>query len=84
MADERPAIAVAEDVNVFLQSKTGIAYLNVLQSQYNQWHHAAEQAGGTMEGKAMLVERAAGLRYAIDWLQERNDNYANGYYEKKK
>lgn len=80
---QTPAIEIAEDINGFLASSTGQHLIKTLNDKYQLWHHQAEQVG-TIEGKAMLVERAAGLKFAIDWLSERNTNYENGYYDKKK
>jgi hypothetical protein len=80
---QTPAVEIAEDIYGFMHSSTGKHLIKTFTDEYHTLHRKAEQAT-TMESKAMLVERAAGVKYAIDWFQERKTNYESGYYTKKK
>ena len=63
-------IAVSERVKAFLVTPLGKQFMLVLHTEYNDLHQAAE-AATTMEQKALNVERAAGVKFAIGWLLER-------------
>lgn len=76
-------LTVAEDVNAFLLSDLGKIYMTALNGKYNEMHHKAELETMSAEQKAFYVERAAGLKIAMNWMISRKQNYDNGAYEKK-
>lgn len=72
-----------EDVHAFVGSDLGEQYLTSLSAKYNEMHHKAELETMTAEQKAFYVERAAGIKFAIDWLVNRNGQYERGDLEDK-
>jgi hypothetical protein len=74
---------MAEDVHAFILSDLGKYYMQSLSAKYNEMHHKAELETMTAEQKAFYVERAAGMKFAIDWMINRNGQYESGYYDKK-
>lgn len=74
---------LAEQCAEFVKGELGTYYLKVLSVQYNAFHQQAEDASLTAEQKAGLVDRAAGLKFAIDWLTSRQQMYDRGDFNKK-
>lgn len=68
----------------FIETDLGEQYLTSLSLQYNVLHQRAEAEGLSMEQKAFLVERAAGLKTAITYLTSRAEQLDKGYYDEKK
>jgi len=62
---------VAEAADAFAKSEFGERFLSALSLQYNGWHQDAESEQLTSEQKAMKVERAAGVKWAIDYVTTR-------------
>lgn len=73
----------AEDVHAFMLSDLGKQYMQSLSAKYNEMHHKAELETMTAEQKAFYVERAAGIKFAIDWFVNRNQQHESGYFDKK-
>lgn len=82
--EPRPIEEIAQDVNKFLLTDTGLRYLEALQTEYSSLHIQAENKDLSLERKGMLIERAAGVKWCIDWLAQRSDNFERGIYSKKK
>ena len=74
---------LAEAIKDFTASDLGQDYLTALGLQYNGLHHAAESEDLSIEQKAMKIERAAGVKWAIDYLTSRETLLDQGYYKKK-
>lgn len=72
-----------EDVHAFMLSDIGLSFMRSLNTKYNDLHHKAELESMTAEQKAFYVERAAGIKFAIDWMANRNQQHESGYFEKK-
>lgn len=65
----------------FIETDFGAFYIQQLSLQYNALHQAAESEEMSVERKALTVERAAGLKKAIDFLTTRSALSAAGYHE---
>jgi hypothetical protein len=74
---------MAEDVHAFILSDLGKQYMAALSGKYNEYHHKAEIENMTAEQRAYYVVKAAGVKEAIDWMVNRNQQHESGYYEKK-
>ena len=72
---------VATLINQFLETELGQLYVEQLSVHYNGLHQAAEAQGLDIEHKALLVERAAGVKFAITWLTSRDELLAQGYFK---
>jgi len=83
MKDKLTAKKVAELCQIFLSSEFGKYYITQLSLQYNALHQEAEKHGLSLAQKAMCVERAAGVKLAIDFLQERARLLEGGHFDKK-
>lgn len=81
--DPVDAQKMSEDVHAFMLSDLGIYFMQSLSTKYNDLHHKAELETMTAEQKAFYVERAAGLKFAIDWVANRNQQHESGYFDKK-
>jgi len=66
----------------FLGTEYGKHVLAKLSVIYNAFHHEAED-GKTMEVKALAVERAAGVKEAIDLLTRDAALYKQGHFNKE-
>lgn len=71
---------IAELADAFLESDFGKHYIQQLQLNYNTLHHEAESQNATAEQKAFLVERAAGVKFAIDYLFLRRQRVLDGEF----
>lgn len=80
---EPTAKQLAELAQAFLETDFGQYYLQVMSVQYNALHQAAESKELSIEQKALQVERAAGLKWAINWLTNQDQLLKQGYYEEK-
>lgn len=76
-------LQTVEDVHAFILSDLGKQFMAAMASKYNDFHHKAELETMTAEQKAFYVERAAGVKYAIDWMANRNQQYESGYHDRK-
>jgi hypothetical protein len=74
---------VASDVHQFLASELGKFYIDSLAVKYNELHQTAEDEGLTAGQKAAKIDRAAGLKMAIDFLTMRNAAFERGEFEDK-
>ena len=74
---------IAEMASSFLESDFGKLYLGYLNTQYNVLHQSAEADDLDVNRKAMKVERAAGVRFGIDWLTGKDKLLKTGYYDEK-
>lgn len=72
-----------EDVHAFMLSDLGKQFMVGMSAKYNDMHHKAELETMTAEQKAFYVERAAGIKFAIDWFTNRNGQYERGDLQKK-
>lgn len=81
LMDNRTDKQIAEMASQFVASEFGQYYLTMLSTEYNGWHQEAE-GDLSVEQKALKVERAAGLRFAIDWLTGKDKLVKSGYYDK--
>ena len=81
MSDE--LVAISEQAKAFLASPFGKQYIAALGMQYNGLHQDAEREDLSPSQKAMKVERAAGVKFAISYLEERA-RYKDIEDEKKK
>lgn len=79
MTDQR---LIAEAAKEFANSDFGKHFITKLSLTYNGLHHDAEKAE-TVEAKAMKVERAAGVKVAIDFISERIALLDNGHFDNK-
>lgn len=73
-----------QDISLFLSTDTGVKYLHALELKYNSLHRDAENVTLNIEQKAMSIERAAGVKWCIEWLTQRSISFETGYYTKKK
>ncbi len=73
----------AELVHDFLGTELGEHYLTQLSLQYNGLHQAAESEALTFEQKALKVEKAAGVKVAIDILTQADALHEAGYFKTK-
>lgn len=74
---------IAERAHAFMQTEFGQLFLTSLSGIYNDMHHKAEKEDLSIEQKALYVERAAGIKVAIDWMLERKANHDRGLFAKK-
>lgn len=74
---------VAEQVQAFLATPLGKRYLQTLSVQYNNLHQEAESEALTPGQKAAKIDRAAGVKFAINWLTDREALRAAEYFAKK-
>lgn len=74
---------LAKAISKFLSTELGEQFLTTLSLHYNDLHHQAEDVALTAEQKAMKVERAAGVKWCIDYLTQRQKNLEDGYWAKK-
>jgi hypothetical protein len=81
MTDLDP-MTLAEKLTAFMDSDTGLALLTAMNNEYNQLHHKAEDFTLSMEHKAYKVERAAGIKWCIDWMMTRKANLERGAYKR--
>jgi hypothetical protein len=72
---------LAQDIHLFLEDELGKHLIKQLSYKYNELHQAAESEDLTIEQKALKVERAAGLKWALDYLLTRNQRFVEGYWE---
>lgn len=75
---------VARLTHDFLETDLGKHHLAQLSVQYNGLHQEAESEKLSIEQKALKIERAAGLKIAIDLLTGPERLLAQGYFEKVK
>ena len=73
--------ALAELSHDFLQTPLGEYFLTQLSVHYNALHQAAESEELSLAQKAMKIERAAGVKFAIDWFTSRDALLAQGYFK---
>lgn len=80
--DELTDKQIAELAQQFLESDFGQYYLSQMNLQYNGLHQRAE---GDIEPhqKARFVDNAAGLKFAIGWLTNRDALLKAGHYAEK-
>jgi hypothetical protein len=81
-APELDPMTLAEKLTAFLDGDAGPVYLNALNTEYRQLHHKSEDTSLPPYQKAYLVERAAGIKWCIDWLMTRKRNLEDGRYSK--
>lgn len=74
---------IAEMANEFTESLFGKWYLSQLSGKYNELHHQAESEELGVDQKAAKVDRAAGVKKAIDIVMERRQRYLSGEFDKK-
>jgi hypothetical protein len=79
--DDTDARTVAEYEADFAQSDYGQYILEKIMVQYNELHHAAEAEDIGAEAKAFKVERAAGLKLAIDLLTANANLMDSGIFD---
>lgn len=84
MSDELTPKQIAEEANAFIDSPFGKHFINQLQIKYNSLHHDAEHVDLSAEQKAYRVERAAGVKMAIDYLFMRRQRVESGEFDEKK
>lgn len=72
----------AEMATAFLETPFGQHYITELGLIYNGLHQDAERGDLSFEQKALKVERAAGVRQAIDWLKGRQGALKAGVFPK--
>lgn len=77
------AKSAAEAASEFLASEFGQVYIAALSLKYNSLHQEAEDPELSIERKAFLIERAAGLKLAIDYLTVRDDAVKRGDFVKE-
>jgi hypothetical protein len=65
----------------FLKTELGELFVEQLSLHYNNLHQEAEGDSLTIEQKAMKIERAAGVKFAITWLTSRDELLAQGYWK---
>lgn len=83
MTDGQPNLEkMARLASAFLDTEYGTYYLTTLSELYNDEHHLAEKADSA-EQKAAHVDRAAGMRRAIDLLTHDAQMLQSGYFDKK-
>lgn len=75
---------IAELVSEFLETDLGEHYLATLGVEYNGLHQEAESESLTASQKAMKIERAAGVKFAINWLTQRKTLLDGGHLKKKR
>lgn len=80
--DKPTAKQVAEMASEFLKTPFGEMFIAAASLQYNGLHHEAEDQTATCEQKAFKVERAAGVKWAIDYLTQRAELLKQGDYFK--
>lgn len=69
---------VARMASAFLKTPFGEYFVDALSLKYNALHQQAEDETIGSERKAFLVERAAGVKVAIDYLLVRQANLDAG------
>lgn len=74
----------AELAKKFAETEFGDFMLMSLGQKYNDLHHDAEGSSLTIEQKAMLIERAAGLKLAIDFVMVRVEAAKRGDFKDDK
>jgi hypothetical protein len=74
----------AELARMFTESEFGQFMMLALSQKYNELHHAAEDETLGIEKKAMIVERAAGLKIAIDFIVNRTEAAKLGEFKDDK
>lgn len=74
---------LAIEAKAFTESRFGQVLLKQLSLHYNALHQEAESEGLTVEQKVMKIERAAGAKWAIDYIMTRVKSLDEGYYDKK-
>jgi hypothetical protein len=70
----------AQEAADFLKTDYGMHYLQLLSIKYNQLHQEAEAERLDASAKAFLVERAAGVKFAIDKLTENANLLREGVF----
>lgn len=70
----------AQAAHDFLETRFGKHFIEQLSMRYNVLHQSAEREKMTSEQKAMKVERAAGVKFAIDWLVQKDQQLAAGMF----
>jgi hypothetical protein len=65
----------------FLKTELGELFVQQLSLHYNNLHQQAEEDGLSIEQKALKIERAAGVKFAITWLTSRDKLLAEGYWK---
>lgn len=83
MTGTNDAREVARQVAEFLATDFGTQFIGVLSGKYNDLHHEAESEQLTPAQKGMKVERAAGVKWVIDYLVERDRLLKEGYFDEK-
>lgn len=81
MSNKAEARKLAEQITDFLRTDLGQHLLKQLSLQYNGLHHQAEGQELTVEQKAMRIERAAGVKWVIDYLMQRKHLLETGHYK---
>lgn len=79
---ELDPMTLAEKLQAFMDSDAGLTHLTALNNEYNQLHHKAEDNTLEPYQKSYLIERAAGIKWCIDWLMTRKQNLEAGRYKK--
>jgi len=74
---------LADLVSSFLENEGGKFYMQQLGLQYNGLHQQAESEGDPAK-QARLINQATGLKYAINWLEERKKLKDSGYFKRDK
>jgi hypothetical protein len=74
---------VAQMAHDFLETPFGKYFINHLSVQYNGLHQEAEDPSLSPAQKAYKVERAAGIKVAINFLLERDQLLQADYYKDK-
>lgn len=76
------AKTTAEAATKFLKTPFGKQFVQALNLHYNGLHQEAEDKSLSVEQKAMLVERAAGVKVAINYLLQREQLVKGEYFKK--
>lgn len=74
---------IGQDIQGWLLTDTGKRYIDALDFKYRELHRKAEDDTISLERKGMMIERAAGVKWCIEWLTQRSVNFESGYYTKK-
>lgn len=74
----------AREIVAFLKTELGEYFVTVLNTFYNDLHHQAENESLTAEQKAMRIERAAGVHWAINFFIERKRLLESGHFDKQR
>jgi hypothetical protein len=76
------ALQTAQMASDFLDTPFGEYFMEQMGIIYNDFHQKAEGKDLNIESKAMLIERAAGIKEAIDFILTRKRNLEEGLLDK--